>query len=82
MLTRIEVRNLDPELIASYLVDELAGHRSGRVVDGPGWAVHLVRGEQAGVGKFRVPVLYLDVTGSRQLEVAAFLRRKTMRGGG
>ena len=82
MLTRIEVRNLDPGLIASYLVDELGGRQSGQVVDGLGWSVHLVRGQPAGVGKFRIPVLYLDITGSRQSEVAAFLRRKTMRGGG
>lgn len=82
MLTRIEVRNLDPALIASYLVDEFGGRQSGNYIDGPGWAVHLVRGQTAGVGRFRVPVLYLDVSGSRQSEVATFLRRKTMRGGG
>ncbi len=82
MFTRLEVRNLDPDLIASCLVQEMMGHRSGSLLSGLGWSAHLVRGRPVGVGRFTVPVLYLDISGTRHEEIAAFLRRKTMRGGG
>lgn len=81
-MMRLEVRNLPPAQIAGYLVDELGGaHRDG-VVTGDGWIVRLTRGEPAAVGRFRVPVLFVDIDGPREHEVTTFLRRKTMRGGG
>lgn len=81
-MTRLEVRNLRPALIAGYLRDELGGTGDDTAVHGEGWRVGLVAGEPAGVGRYHVPVLFLDVEGAREAEVTAFLRQKTMRGGG
>ena len=81
-MTRLEVRNLKPELIASYLREEFDGDGDDEAVEGEGWRVDLRVGEPAGVGRFRVPVLFLEIEGQREAEVTAFLRRKTMRGGG
>ena len=81
-MTRLEVRNLPAEQIAGYLVDELGGAPGDGAVSGEGWTVRFVRGEPALVGHFRVPVLFIDVDGPREQEVATFVRRKTMRGGG
>ena len=81
-MTLLEVRNLKPALIASYLREEFDGDGDDEGVAGEGWRVHLRVGEPAGVGRFRVPVLFLEIEGQREAEVTAFLRRKTMRGGG
>ncbi|GAB4320792.1 MAG: hypothetical protein Kow0010_00820 [Dehalococcoidia bacterium] len=81
-MTRLEVRNLPAVQIATCLVDELGGAQHDGGVSGDGWTVRFVRGEPAMVGRFRVPVLFIEVDGPREQEVAAFVRRKTMRGGG
>lgn len=81
-MQRLEVRNIDTDLIAGYLVAELGGERDGMAVRGGGWEVRFVPGEAARVGGIRVPVVFYEVEGERADEVAAFLRRKTMRGGG
>lgn len=81
-MTRLEVRNLPAGQIAAYLTAELGGTERDGTVTGDGWSVRFVRGEPAAVGRFRVPVLFVDIEGAREDEVAAFVRRKTMRGGG
>ena len=81
-MARLEVRNMRPGEIAPYLVDELGGTGDDETVSGDGWTVRFVRGEPAAVGRFRVPVLFIDIAGEREAEVTQFLRQKTMRGGG
>jgi hypothetical protein len=54
----------------------------GTRVYGHGWSVDFVRGEPAKVGRMPVPVLFLDVSGEREAEIAHYLRLRTMRGGG
>ena len=81
-MTRLEVRNMRPSQIAHYLVDELGGTGDDELVSGEGWTVRFVRGEPAAVGRFRIPVLFIDIEGEREAEVTRFLRQKTMRGGG
>jgi len=81
-VTRLEVRNMRPREIAPYLVDELGGVGDDDTVSGDGWTVRFLPGEPAAVGRFRVPVLFIEVAGEREAEVAQFLRQKTMRGGG
>jgi hypothetical protein len=80
--TRLEVRNLDPELIRRYLREELGGQGDGETVTGEGWLVRFKPGEPATIGSLRVSVLFIEVEGPREPEVARFLRLKTMRGGG
>lgn len=81
-MERLEVRNVETDLIAGYLVREMGGHRQGDTVEGEGWSVRFVPGESARVGGIRVPVVFYEVEGEREAEIAAYLRRKTMRGGG
>jgi len=81
-MARLEVRNMRPGDIAPCLVDELGGTREEDTVAGEGWIVRFVPGEPASVGRFRVPVLFIDIEGEREAEVTRFLRQKTMRGGG
>ncbi len=81
-MERLEVRNVETALIVGYLVAELGGVQAGDTVAGPGWTVRVVPGEAVRVGSMRVPVVVYEVEGEREAEVAAFLRRKTMRGGG
>jgi hypothetical protein len=81
-MTRLEVRNLPAKEIAAYLVEEMGGAGDHATVTGDGWIVRLVRGETASVGRFRVPVLFIDIEGEREDEIARFVRQRTMRGGG
>lgn len=77
------MRNLRPAEIARDLLKEMDGHEVEGGVDGDGWTVRFVEGEPAKVGpRFRVPVLFIDIAGEREAELTAFVRRKTMRGGG
>ena len=77
------MRNLRPADIARDLLKEMEGREVDGGVDGDGWTVRFVEGEPAKVGpRFRVPVLFIDIAGEREAELTAFVRRKTMRGGG
>ncbi len=77
------MRNLRPADIARDLLKEMNGREVEGGVDGDGWTVRFVEGEPAKVGpRFRVPVLFIDIAGEREAELTAFVRRKTMRGGG
>jgi hypothetical protein len=80
--TRLEIRNLDPDLIRRYLIEEMDGTLEGTDVRGEGWLVRFTSKEPVNVGLMKVRVLFLDVEGEREGEVARFLRQKTMRGGG
>ena len=81
-MTLLEIRKLPALEIAACLVQELAGRAEGNGVSGDGWRVVVEHGEPAGVGRLRVPVLVVRIDGEREGEVAAFVRMKTMRGGG
>lgn len=81
-MERLEVRNIETALIVGYLVRELGGRAEGALVTGDGWTVRIVPGEAERVGGLRVPVVFYEVEGEREAEAAAFLRHKTMRGGG
>ena len=81
-MTRLEIRNLRLEEIRAQLLREMGGTVEGTRVDGDGWSVDFVVGEPARVGRMAVPVLFLDVSGAREAEVAHYLRLRTRRGGG
>lgn len=82
-MIRLEVRNMAASLLVGYLVDELSGTAgSGGSVSGDGWVVRFIPGEPAGVGRFRVPVLFIEIEGPKTDIAHRFLRQKTMRGGG
>jgi len=83
-VTRLEVRNIRADEVAAIVRAELRGEGDidGRAFRGDGWSLAFVPGEPASVGRYRVPVLFIDIEGEREPEVAALLRRKLMRGGG
>jgi hypothetical protein len=81
-VTRLEVRNLRADEVRAQLLREMGGTEHGTQVDGDGWSVDFVAGEPAKVGRMLVPVLFLDVSGEREAEIAHYLRLRTMRGGG
>jgi len=81
-VTRLELRNIPAREIAESLLAQFGGENGAGGVTGEGWSVALIAGESAFVGRFRVPVLFVDVSGAREGEVVQFLRLKTMRGGG
>ncbi|MEK7693231.1 MAG: hypothetical protein AAB349_03485 [Chloroflexota bacterium] len=81
-MTRLEVRNLPAGQLRGYLVDELAGVADGDTVRGDGWVVRFIQGEPARLRLMTIAVLFIEIEGAREDEVAAFMRNKTMRGGG
>ena len=81
-MTRLEVRNLPAGQLRGYLVDELAGVADGETVRGDGWAVRFIHGEPARLRLMTIAVLFIEIEGARKDEIAAFMRNKTMRGGG
>ena len=81
-MTRLEVRNLPLAQLRGYLVDELAGAVEGDTVRGDGWTVRFVPGDPVATRFATIQVLFIEIEGAREDEIAAFMRRKTMRGGG
>ena len=81
-MERLEVRNVDTALVVGYLERELGGTAEGDLVRGEGWTVRMVPGEAVRAWGSRIPVVFYEVEGPRAAEAAAFLRQKTMRGGG
>ena len=81
-MTRLEVRNLPVGQLRGYLVDELAGVADGDTVRGDGWAVRFIQGEPVQLRLITIAVLFIEIEGAREDEIAAFMRNKTMRGGG
>lgn len=81
-MTRLEVRNMPAEQLRCYLVDELAGVADGDAVRGEGWAVRFIPGEPVRLRLMTIAVLFIEIDGEREEEIAAFMRNKTMRGGG
>lgn len=79
---RLEVRNLRAADIRRETAAALHGREEDGAVAGPGWRVRFHDGQPARVGALAVPVLFLEIEGEREAEVAAFLRLHTMRGGG
>ena len=83
-MTRLEVRLLPARQLIGYLEVEygVTGNADG-VVTGEGWSARFVAGEPVVMKTgTRVPVLFIEIEGEREHEVAAFLARMTMRGGG
>jgi hypothetical protein len=81
-MTTLELRNVPTDFVRAVLIDRLRGVSDGDAVSGEGWRVRLRAGAPVRLGLTTVPVLFLDVDGERESEVAAFLRRNTLRGGG
>lgn len=82
-MTTLEVRNLRQDLLTAQLVDEFAGSLlPDSSVTGDGWRVRFERAEPARVGSLSVPVLILSIEGPREAQAVAFLRSRTIRGGG
>jgi Domain of unknown function (DUF1952) len=83
-VTRLEVRLLPARQIIGYLEAEYGAADQGNgVVTGDGWNARFIGGEPIVIGKAtRVPVLFIEVEGEHEHEVARFLTRMTMRGGG
>ena len=83
-MTRLEVRLLPARQLIGYLEAEYGvTNDAGGVVTGEGWSARFVDGEPVVMKTgTKVPVLFVEVEGEREAEVAAFLARMTMRGGG
>lgn len=81
----MELRNLKREYIMNYL-QEAGGTLSGDLrVSGPDWHAHLEEMEPARIITMIVPrdMLILESENAATLDrVHAFMRQKTMRGGG
>lgn len=82
-MTRLEIRNLSPDLLKGYLIDEFGGRQQpDGSVAGDGWEARFIAGEPARFKRFAVPVLFVEFQGSREAAAASFLASKAMRGGG
>lgn len=81
MLT-LEIRGLPAAEVRRYLLDDLGGTVDGDAVTGEGWSAQVTEGSPASVGSLRVAVLFVTLTGPGAGDIAAHLRRRTMRGGG
>lgn len=82
-MTSLEIRTLAADLLRGSLVNEFDGERQDDgAVTGDGWRVEFVPLPPARLGRFSIRALRLDVSGVREAEAAAVLRRMTMRGGG
>lgn len=82
-MTRLEVRNVPAVLLARDLRDEFEDmEQADGTVAGDGWLVRFIPGEPVRMGLTVVPVLFIEISGEREAEAAAFVRRKSMRGGG
>lgn len=85
MRVELELRNLPLSRVMGYLV-EAGGRETGeRSVEGQKWTARLEEMEPAKVGRLlRVRRALLIIEGDNQIveHVQAFMRTKTMRGGG
>lgn len=80
----MELCNLPLDRLMGYLV-EAGGQPGGeRTVHGKGWSAVLTEMEPAQVSVIRVPRDLLVIEGDPEVveQVHAFMRRRTMRGGG
>jgi hypothetical protein len=80
----LELRNLPGFRIMEYLA-EAGGEPTGELaVSGDGWSAYLEPIEPAVVGAVQIPRDRLVISGhdSAVERISAFMRRKTMRGGG
>ena len=81
-MIRLEVRNMPAPPLLRALVDELGATQDADSAHGDGWRVRFIEGEPVRTKLLTIPVLFIEIDGVREDEAAAFLRRKTMRGGG
>ncbi len=84
MRVEMELRNLPLERVMGYLVDAGGQLEGTRAVHGQGWSAELIEMEPAQVGVIRVPrdLLVIEGESGTVEQVHAFMRRRTMRGGG
>ncbi len=80
----LELRNLPLDRVMGYLVDAGGQLDGRRAVQGEGWSAELIEMEPAQVNVIRVPRDLLVIEGEPGAveQVHAFMRRRTMRGGG
>ncbi len=84
MRVEIELRNLPLDRVMGYLVDAGGQLDGARAVHGEGWSAELIEMEPAQVSVIWVPRDLLVIEGEPTVveQVQAFMRRRTMRGGG
>lgn len=83
-MKRLELRNVPAGLIRGYLLSDFGGaaQPDGSVM-GDGWVVRFEDGAPVRFGPHTVvPVLFVEIDGSEVERAAAFVIRKSMRGGG
>jgi hypothetical protein len=79
-----ELRNLPRFRVREYLVEAGGGEVDDLTVTGAGWTATLTAMPPAQVGSFAIPRDLLVIAGDEDAvaRVSAFMRQKTMRGGG
>lgn len=84
MRVEMELCNLPLERLMGYLVEAGGQQHGERAAHGKGWAAVLTEMEPAQVSVIRVPRDLLVIEGDPEVveQVHAFMRRRTMRGGG
>ncbi len=84
MRVEMELRNLPLDRVMSYLVDAGGQLDGTRTVYGEGWSAELIELAPAQVSVIRVPrdLLVIEGESGTVEQVYAFMRRRTMRGGG
>lgn len=84
MRVQLELRNLPRARIMAYLVEAGGVTTDLQSVTGSGWSATLQPLPPAQVGSIRVPRDLLVIEGAEQRvrPIHAFMRQKTMRGGG
>ncbi len=84
MRVELELCNLPIDRVMGYLVDAGGQLDGDRAVHGAGWSAVLMAMEPAQVSVIRVPRDLLVIEGDPDPveRVQAFMRRRTMRGGG
>ncbi len=84
MSVELELCNLPLDRVMGYLVDAGGQLDGDRIIRGEGWSAVLMALEPAQVSVIRVPRDLLVIEGDPNAveRVHAFMRRRTMRGGG
>jgi len=82
-MTGLEVRNVPAAILVRDLLDEFEGEEQpDGTVTGHGWLVRFIAGEPVRMKQTVITVLFIEISGEREVEAATFVRRKSMRGGG
>lgn len=84
MRVEFELRNLPRLRVMEYLAEAGGALTGDHAVAGEGWTARLEKMAPAEVGRIRIPCDRLVMEGETDAveRVSAFMRKKTMRGGG